>query len=330
MDASESEMMMKPIGGYFEWEFPQLRDFELHDRSVLLNSGRHSLEYILRGLGHVKKLYIPYFTCEVVLQPLTRLQIPYSFYHIDENLEIANQIQLTDCEYILYTNYYGIKDVYVADLIKIYGDHLIIDNAQALYAPSYAQANQFYSPRKFMGMPDGGIAVTNFPSYAEDLPLDESWNRCSHLLKRHELIPSEGYMDFRENSKKVAETALRRMSELSKHILQSVDLDAIRSRRLANFNKLHESLGSDNRLSIPSVDSFACPLVYPYWTDDADLKKRLISNNIFVATYWPNVLEWCKAADVEYQLTSNTVCIPIDQRYNQEDMNGIIKIVQDR
>ena len=330
MDASESEMMMNPIGGYFEWEFPQLRDFVLHDQAVLLNSGRHSLEYIFRGLGHVKRLYIPYFTCEVVLQPLTRLQIPYSFYRIDKNLELTNQIQLKNCEYILYTNYFGIKDEYVADLVKVYGERLIIDNAQALYAPSYVQTNQFYSPRKFMGMPDGGIAVTNFPSYAGNLPLDESWDRCSHLLKRHELNPSEGYMDFRENSKKIVGTALCRMSELSRHILLSVDLNAIREKRLANFRKIHESLESSNRLNIPFVDSFACPLVYPYWTNDVDLKKRLISNDIFVATYWPNVLEWCKENDVEYQLTSNIVCMPIDQRYDREDMNRIIKIVRDK
>lgn len=319
--------MKQPIGGYFEWEFPSARGTALHDGSVYLNSGRHALEYILRGIGNIKCLWIPYFTCDVVLQPLTKLGISYKFYHVNEKLEIADAIELGDGEYILYTNYYGIKDAYVADLVRLYGNRLIIDNAQALYAPSHAQANQFYSPRKFMGMPDGGIAVANFPSYAENLPLDQSWNRCSHLLKRHELIPSEGYLDFRENSKKIAGLTLCRMSELSRNILLSVDLDAIRERRLANFKQLHESLGGRNRLNIPSVDSFACPLVYPYWTDDADLKKRLISSNIFVATYWPNVLEWTKQGDVEYEFANSLVAIPSDQRYCGEDMKEILNLI---
>lgn len=316
---------MKPVGGYFEWEFPGLKEFKLHDHPVFLNSGRHALEYILHGIKDVKRLYVPYFTCEVVLQPLERLRIPYIFYHIDANLELIDTIPLKEGEYILYTNYYGIKDAYVAELVKLYANRLIVDNAQALYAPSHEEANQFYSPRKFMGMPDGGIAVANFPSYADSLPLDQSWDRCSHLLKRHEMLPSEAYADFRGNSKKIAELPMSRMSELSRNILFSVDLDAIQKRRLANFERLHEALEGGNKLNIPSLDSFVCPLVYPYWSDDVDLKKRLISSDIFVATYWPNVFEWSSPGEWEYELANHVVCIPIDQRYGEDDMNYILK-----
>jgi hypothetical protein len=72
--------MQKPIGGYFEWEFPKTRNFNLHENALLVNSGRHALEYILRGIGDIKKLWIPYFTCDVIFQPLVKLGIPYSFY----------------------------------------------------------------------------------------------------------------------------------------------------------------------------------------------------------------------------------------------------------
>ena len=58
------------------------------------------------------------------------------------------------------------------------------------------------------------------------------------------------------------------------------------------------------------------------------LKKRLIDNKIFVATYWPNVLEWCKEDDIEYKLCKSIIPIPIDQRYGKEDMNRILEIIQ--
>lgn len=320
---------MKPIGGYFEWEFANAHDNALHGNSVYLNSGRHALEYILRGLSNVSAIWIPFFTCDVVLEPLKRLGIQWKFYCIDENLEIAEDIALQNDEYLLYTNYYGVKDAYVSRLVKTYGDRLIVDNAQALFCKAEA-THQFYSPRKFMGMPDGGIAVTSVPDVTGTLPVDCSYDRCSHLLKRVEMIPAEGYADFKANSKKIAEAPLSRMSGISRRILDSVDLDGVRLSRRRNFEYLHSVLGDANRLKVSPVDSFACPLVYPFWSDNGRLlKKKLIERSVFVATYWPNVLEWTKTDALEYEMADNIVCIPIDQRYGLEEMEYIcLKIAE--
>ncbi|MCF0189851.1 MAG: hypothetical protein HUJ96_01185 [Marinilabiliaceae bacterium] len=319
--------MDKPIGGYFEWEFPPMKKFTLHDNAILLNSGRHALEYILRGLGSIRCLYIPYFTCDVVLQPIERLNVHHKFYHINEALELAETIQLEENDYMLYTNYYGIKDEYVSQLSEYFKDHLIIDNAQALFCQVHPESHQIYSPRKFVGMPDGGIAVTPIPDKTETLPTDVSHDRCSHLLKRTELTPSEGYADFKANSKKIAEVTLAKMSIISQNILCSVDLDIIYKRRIENFKKLHKVLGESNKLKIPSLDTFSCPLVYPYWTENKELKKHLLLNNIFVATYWSNVFEWTKPDEFEYQIAEHVICIPIDQRYNGDDIKRIIETI---
>lgn len=322
-------MEQKPIGGYFEWEFPFQRKLSIHSNAVLLNSGRHALEYILRGLGDISKLYIPYFTCDVIIQPLKRLNISYIYYRINEDLEIESDIQLSDGEYILYTNYYGIKDAYVKHIAEKYGNKIIIDNAQALFCSEYA-VHQFYSPRKFMGMPDGGMVVSNVDGFEDSLPIDKSYDRCSHLLKRHELIPSEGYLDFKENSHKIVDSPLSRMSNISRMILHSVDMEFIKQRRLANFNQLHYALKHHNKLS-PLLGHnnlvYSVPLVYPFWTENDELKQHLIQNNVFVATYWPNVFEWTKETDLEYQIAKHVVCIPIDQRYGEKDINRIINLI---
>ena len=322
-------MEQKPIGGYFEWEFPYQRKLSIHSNAVLLNSGRHALEYILRGLGDISKLYIPYFTCDVIIQPLKRLNISYIYYRINEDLEIESDIQLSDGEYILYTNYYGIKDAYVKHIAEKYGNKIIIDNAQALFCSEYA-VHQFYSPRKFMGMPDGGMVVSNVDGFEDSLPIDKSYDRCSHLLKRHELIPSEGYLDFKENSHKIVDSPLSRMSNISRMILHSVDMEFIKQRRLANFNQLHFALKRHNKLS-PLLDHdnlvYSVPLVYPFWTENDDLKQYLIQNNVFVATYWPNVFEWTKETDLECQIAKHVVCIPIDQRYGEKDIKRIINLI---
>ena len=74
--------MVKEIGGYFELELSHKSSFP-HSEGSCLNSGRNALEYIMRSISPIRRLWIPYFTCEVILEPLHKLQIPYSFYSIN-------------------------------------------------------------------------------------------------------------------------------------------------------------------------------------------------------------------------------------------------------
>lgn len=97
--------MSSEIGGYFSLELNQREKNSFHSGGIYLNSGRNALEYILRSLPRISKLWIPYFTCDVVLEPLRKLDILYGFYHINEKLELCEDIQLEPDEYFLVTNY---------------------------------------------------------------------------------------------------------------------------------------------------------------------------------------------------------------------------------
>ena len=138
--------------------------------------------------------------------------------------------------------------------------------------------------------------------------------------------PSEGYRDFQHDDEQISNCQLSRMSAISRGIFASVDFESIKQKRRDNFAILHNVLGQTNKLAIPFMDQFECPLVYPYWIENGkELKKKLISKSIFVATYWPNVFEWCKSEDLEFELASDVVCIPVDQRYGNDDMERILK-----
>lgn len=319
--------MIQPIGGYFEWEFPVNNGSFPHSDGVLLNSGRHSLEYILKSLGKINRLWIPYYTCDVVLQPIVRLGIPYTFYRINKNLTLAEDIVLEDGEYLIYTNYFGIMDDYCKEISICYGNQLILDYAQAFFAPRIEGISTFYSPRKFVGIADGGIAYVNNPISLE-LPKDYSYDKCSHLLKRHDLTPMDGYNDFKDTSHRIASSCLSMISNLTWRMLSSLDYDFIKQRRCSNFALLHDHLADYNEFRVPSLDSFACPMVYPYYTIDTELREHLISNQIFVAIYWPNVLEWTKEGEIENKLSKNIIPIPIDQRYSEKDMMRIIETIK--
>lgn len=317
----------KAIGGYFELEIAERKSF-IHTNGVLLASGRISEEVILQSLKPISKLWIPFFTCQVVLEPIKKLKIPYEFYHINSNLEIERHIVLRENEYLIYTNYFGIKDEYVNKLACELGGKLIVDNAQALYALPINYSNALYSPRKFVGIPDGGIAYSIKSIDINRVETDISYDRCAHLLKRLDCNPSLGYEDFRNNAHKLSMLPVLRMSKLTRRLLMSIDYGKIQKKRRRNFKYLHERLGNINQFQVPLMTSFECPLIYPFLLNKEGLKQYLISKKVFVATYWPNVLEWCKEGEIEYEIAKKMVCLPIDQRYNQIDMEKIINLIE--
>lgn len=312
----------KEIGGYFELELPDHGGF-LHDDGVLLNSGRNALEYVLRSFAVIRHIWIPYFTCDAVLEPIKKLSLSYSFYHINLRLEIADEIELGKDDYLLYTNYFGIKDQYTFQLAERYGAYLILDNAQAWYAKPIPGINTIYSPRKFVGVPDGGIAYCRDSIDVSLLENDFSFNRCSHLLKRIDLGPQRGYSEFKDNDNGLAGQPMRRMSRLTKRLLCSIDFNFIKHKRVANYQELNKKLQDFNGLVLPEDSMFQCPMVYPFLSSDSYSKKRLIENHIFVATYWPNVIKWVSEDCIEREFVSNLLPLPCDQRYFKDEMNAI-------
>jgi len=319
-------MTNKGIGGYFELELSDRGGF-LHDDGVLLNSGRNALEYALRALGDVKSLLVPYYTCDVVMEPIEKLGVPYTFYSINPKLEIEDLPSLKNGEYLIYTNYFGIKDEYVRKLAGDYGCQLIVDNAQAWFAEPLEGVNTIYSPRKYVGIPDGGVVYCLKRMDESVLEQDLSYDRCSHLLKRIDLGSSEGYADFKANSRQLVGQPVKRMSKLTGRMLSSIDFEEVRSIRRENFEYLHMHLKEKNLFEVPLLDSFACPMVYPYLTEDATLRQTLIENKVFVATYWPNVKEWTTPEMLENVLMDRLLPIPVDQRYGVGKMKEIIDII---
>ena len=319
--------MSRELGGYFELELEK-RDGFIHDNGLLVNTGRNALELILRNLPSDSKVYVPKYTCDVVLEPFAKLGIPYIFYSINKSLEIESDLKLGANEYLLYTNYFGVKDSYVRELWDRYSDKVIVDNAQALYALPTKMC--FYSPRKFVGIPDGGIAYFNNQISLEGYEQDFSYDRCFHLLKRLDIDAGAGYSDFKTTATMLRNQPIKRMSRLTKALLGSIDFAKIRTIRLENFLLLHSVLKDYNKLVINDLNELSCPMVYPFMTDDVTLRQRLIDNKIFVATYWPNIYDWCDEGDVEYALCQNILPLPIDQRYNKEDINRIIALINNK
>jgi hypothetical protein len=310
------------IGGYFELETNLISEY--HSSALAINTARNALEYILIA-KKISKIYLPYYTCDVLLEPIKKLHIQYVFYNIDTNLELVFDFSmLNDSDFILYTNYFGLKDDYINTLINKC-KNLIIDNAQAFFSKPIEGISTIYSARKFFGVADGAYLYCD-DKINEVFETDCSVDRMSHLLIRKDISAEFGYSNFINNDKSLENQPIKLMSKLTKSIMQSIDYKKVAKKRVANFNRLEESLGSNNKLNL-SLSKFSVPMVYPFWSDNIKLRRKLLENKIYTATYWPNVKEWCRMNSLEYFLTEEIVHLPIDQRYGKKEMEFIINLI---
>ena len=315
---------MDAIGGYFSLELP-LRE-EYHKDAIRLNTGRNCLEYIIRARGY-KKVYVPYYTCEAVMEPINKLGVPYEFYHIDIHFEIRDKLLLKEGEALLYTNYFGLKQRYVEQLVEKLGNRLIVDNTQAFYAKPFQGIDTFYTCRKFFGVADGAYLYTEV-RLGEVFEQDKSYNRMAHLLKRIDLSAEQGFQDFRRVDDGMENQPIRKMSKLTQRIMQGIDYALVAKQRRSNFLHFHERLQAANKLYI-HLESEAIPMVYPYLIDKEGLRQHLIQQHVFVAKYWPNVDDWCGEGTHEYLFANNLVSLPIDQRYDNSHMEYVLSCIID-
>lgn len=313
---------MKSIGGYFELETSLLGNY--YPEAISLNTARNAFEYVLR-IRKYKKVYLPYFTCEVMLEPLKKLNIDYEFYCINRDLEpVFDYTTITAEDGFLYTNYFGLKDKFI-DKLVVSTSNLIIDNAQSFFSDPVDKIDTIYSARKFFGVSDGAYLFCD-KQLVKELEVDISYARMSHLLRRADTNAEDGYVDFCSNDASLSNHSIKQMSNLTRKVLNSINYDQVKTKRVENFQYLHKFLKDKNLLEI-KVSNEQVPLVYPFWTKDLSLKKKLLDYKIYCATYWPNVLEWCDEDSLEVQLTNELVNLPIDQRYDLGDMKNILKYV---
>lgn len=311
-----------PIGGYLGLELSRGREF--YPDLLRLNTGRNALEYIIRQKKYTK-LYLPYFTCEVLLEPLVKLGVDYAFYRIDESLNPIIDFDIEPGAAFLYTNYFGIKQDPIKGLsLKI--KNLIVDNSQAFFSEPLAGVDTFYSCRKFFGVPDGSYLHIN-RKINKKFPVDHSVERASHLLKSLDRGTEYGYRDYVANNVSLENNDIKIMSPLTKRILSGIDYEECAQARERNYNFLHKHLKEFNLLNA-DISKHTAPLVYPFLYNDRHLKVHLIQKKVFVATYWPNVFKWTTKQMFENYLAYNLVPLPIDQRYNLQDMFLMLNILK--
>lgn len=297
------------IGGYFSLE--TRNSGEYWNNAVRLNSAKNCLRYIIRAYG-IKSLYVPGYTCPIVWQAVEAEQCEIKLYSIDKNFMPKETFPKDS--FVLYTNYLGICSENVKTLFEEY-PLLIVDDSQSFFSGKSGLAS-FNSARKFFGVPDGAYLFTD-RILPDQFDKDVSWERASHLLIRSDLGAEAGYDEFKKNDRALSEEEIKVMSDLTQSILKGIDYEFVIKARIANFRYLHEKLGGINECKVDL--SGGVPMCYPFLYKGNGLREELIKKKIYVPTYWTGQADKDTGSYFERYLCP----IPIDQRYNSEDMSFV-------
>ncbi|MES5954329.1 hypothetical protein QCI42_12790 [Bacillus fungorum] len=313
--------MNKEIGGFFELELSQNEEY--HPFAIRLNKARSALYYILKA-KKINKVYLPYYMGSSIPEPVKALKIDYELYRIDNSFYPIFNKTVGKQECFLYINYFGLYNQNVKKVVTNI-NNVIIDNTQAFFESPLPNIDTIYSARKFFGVPDGGYLYTN-TILKEALTIDYSYNRLKFLAKRIDCSASESYSLYQKHEELLTNETPKYMSTFTHRMLKSIDYEQVKKRRNENFLYLHNKLQIINELDFDTTNLNG-PMIYPLLIRQDNIKQSLIQNNIYVATYWKEVLSYTEADWFEYQLATHLIALPIDQRYSLQEMQHIIAVL---
>jgi hypothetical protein len=314
---------MNPIGGFFELETGP-GNSAYHSSALALTSGRACLSAIIQS-EKISKVYAPFYTCNALLEPFLIARIKVEFYALNDKLELKNELSLKKNERIIYINYFGLKNVYAASLIKKYNSSLILDNTMAFFEKGNSKVSSFNSARKFFGCADGAYLYSS-AKINNMIPRNADFI-FAHLINRHTGLLSKAYKQYLLNEKKITCDVLR-ISVFSEKILAQINYRDVIQKRKSNFKLYHQKLSKYNQYKILPAGS-GVPFCYPFLSVSIPQWEKFYDRNIFIPCLWDDVIKRrSRNFKFEKQFAQHLIPLPVDHRYSPEEINFVIQTVK--
>lgn len=321
-----------------------------------LSTGRSAIRLAIETIesrnSKVRKtVCLPGFTCDTVYEPFMQSGYEIVSLPCDRHLRFDkdtffNIIDKTNPGIILLHKYFGFDSLELdeGDISKLHEKGIIIieDCTQSLYSDIPRIDADYYiaSIRKWCGVPDGAFCVCKEGSLIEkpidsDVELEKLKTEAS-ISKYEYIVNGMGDKQTFLNQYRVAEALLDsrleffKISPLSAKIQSKLDIESLKSKRRSNYESLLKGLKGIVGIT-PIFGELAreVPLYFPVLCEDRNrIQRTLAESNIFAPIVWPKQDD-CPPINEEMQyIYDHILCIPIDQRYSNDDMNRINEILK--
>ena len=338
-------MHKEHIGGYMGLDIASIPPCENSILSVWTNTkkmicahnARSAMNILIKN-RKIKRVFIPAYTCDVLNAITKDCPVDIEYYSVgmrlDPDLHFITSLDSSSA--VIINTYFGHPVSHETEQYILHSNALcIIDNSQTLDpVRTLEQCPVVYSPRKLLGVSDGGILV---------LPKSLAGRISTSSINTHIYQPTihdytlarledpdrttdqyKMYSDMEENM--AASSA--NMSKLSLLLLERIPYGPVREQRQRNWRTLFTHLAEFCLWNEPSPSW--TPAGFPILTDkQTPLRKFLQSHGIYCAIHWPQLPapETAQFA-ADYELSQNLLTLPCDQRYTDEDMLHIAKTLK--
>jgi hypothetical protein len=193
---------------------------------------------------------------------------------------------------------------------------------------------QIFSPRKLFGVADGGVLTFSPEISTSDLPPFPQFTSLAppglmpRILRKIELRYAMDLGSYEEyvNSESVIAVQSAGISPLTYRQLRGINMASVVRSRVANHNVLSQAL-SDHSFFKNEISDWV-PFGFAMKTESKEsLIRRLFSRGVYPASHWSNLPSPKDAFEGLHVLAEAEITLPCDQRYSEEDMERLAKIV---
>ncbi|ERI90771.1 hypothetical protein HMPREF1982_03809 [Clostridiales bacterium oral taxon 876 str. F0540] len=346
------EGYIKAIGGehWFTLEMFKKNNDNFKDLdAVFLSGGQSAIRFVIEDIDFSSSDFIlmPSYLCPSILYPLIEKNIKYEFYNVQSDLSIdldnlRHKISKYSPKAIFFIDYFGFynnkETIDFMNQCKLKGIKIIEDAVQMFWFNNkkFIGDYVFNSYRKFLPI-DGSVVVCNNVNnyYWSKDNYYEIINtaRMNKSLYYNYNIGKED--DFLELFRLAEEEYYNRdkiigLDNNSKYMLSKIDEAYISRKRIENYRYVYNKLiGTDKVKILYNTNQISdnVPLGIPILVKERNnIRKFLASKNIFCPVHW-NISEINFFGNSFYDnkyLSENILMIPIDHRYDFEDLNRVI------
>jgi hypothetical protein len=331
-----------PIGGFFGLHEPEFCTVE---KSILWRwttgrpfaafaSARSALDGLIE-MTAPRRIWLPAYICEGLIVAAWRDRVRfYRLAGLEPHVAGLDSAAGTG-DMVLAVDFFGFPP---QDEFRRFAhrrtDLLFVENRAQALDPGIKPWGDWtlYSPRKLVGVADGGILVAERPGRTVPQPSErpDAVALWSAPLLRYEDIAEEHNQTWHEahQAKKARMHADRTaMTRLSTWILSHTPIDLLAEKRRRNWLALRKHLGrwlshSDDREAVP----FGYLIKVPS-EQRAAILRGLYADRIFAAVHYPTLPSPADEFPAEHELRRQLITLPCDHRYDENAMLAVAKRV---
>lgn len=353
--------MKSEIGSDF-WDYPveecesnfKVDDLPSSFEYTYTISGRSAIYTVLcqEGLNNTTVL-LPYFTCDTITEVFIKAGCRIVRYKVNRNLtcnvdDIFNCINSYNPRIVFLQDYFGFETLNsiqaVVDEIHKNNGIVITDLTHSLFSRFKKNISDIYvmSLRKFFAIPCGGVIVSkkkyNTTVSSELQKIDElSFKAFAHkkdyIFEKTQLGKSYYLTEYKMLHSCISIISQLSISKAGQEVIKQVDKNKLGIIRRRNYNYLRNILKDNNYIEtiMGEATNLVTPLFFPIYVKNGmrdRLKSFLVSNDVYTPVIWPKD-RFLDVSDSDGDfIYDNILCIPCDQRYDLNDMQRIINLIE--